>query len=404
MNGIGNQMGFNPFANFNHSRLHNHQSTAGQSESRQDNPLSLSNKSAVGMKLVYQAISVKFSSSEQAIANETSVSEPQAKSVDEVHVFDFNKVAENVMSFVNSSLQAAKARGATTSELEEMLGQARMGANQGIDEAIAELADLNLLDDELVEGIEQSRGLISTAMDDIAIGLTSEDDAQIISLPTPTSQAIEYSSERYNSSSNSSDLSITTADGDIVTISFSALKERQSSESFGYYQDPNSTAVSYQSSSSSYSELNFSYSVEGDLDDEERQAINDLIKDVSKIEHAFFNGNIEKAFDKALKLGYDQEQLSSFSLELRQTQTSYVSQTYQEIANYNENEAPELATTVRPVLDFVEQFHQIREKADKILSDQQSEFDQLLASVFNAEFNNNQQLLTQFTDFIEQLN
>jgi len=404
MNGIGNQMGFNPFANFNHPRLHNHQPTTGQSESRQDNPLSLSNKSAVGMKLVYQAISIKFSSSEHAIANGSPASEPQAKSVDEAHVFDFNKVAENVMSFVNSSLQAAKARGATTSELDEMLGQARMGANQGIDEAIAELADLNLLDDELVEGIEQSRGLISTAMDDIASGLTSEDDAQIISLPTPTSQAIEYSSERHNSSSNSSDLSITTADGDIVTISFSALKEQQSGESFGYYQDANSTAMSYQSNSSSYSEMNFSYSVEGDLDDEERQAINDLIKDVSKIEHAFFNGNIEKAFDKALKLGYDQEQLSSFSLELRQTQTSYVSQTYQEIANYNENEAPELAATVRPVLDFVEQFHQIREKADQILSDHQSEFDQLLASVFNAEFNNNQQLLTQFTDFIEQLN
>lgn len=356
--------------------------------------ISLSEKSIVALKMVHQSISAKFTSV-PGFTNEIAAPENKLG-----NVFDFEAVAKNVMSFVNSSLNAAKSRGASSDELAEMLGQARQGANNGIDEAIEELSNLNVIDETLFEGIEKARDLINTGLDETQEQLL--DDSKINS-SSLTSHAVEYSSERYSSQSNSSDLSITTADGDIVNISFSALQENQANENFSYSADEDSSKMSYQSNLSSYSGMNFSFSVQGDLDKEELQAIQSLIKDISKIEKEFFAGNIDKAFNKAVELGYDEEQLSSFNLELRQTQTNYVSQAYSEIANYNADANDELNTVVRPVLDFIGDFKELRDSANKMLDNENNQFNKLLESVLNSEFDHNQNLLSQFTKFIDKL-
>jgi flagellar biosynthesis/type III secretory pathway protein FliH len=399
MNHINKPTGFNPMANSHHPQFskHNHVSNSPESqESKTRENVSISDKSVVALKMVHQSISSKFLSMKDF---EGKVEEAHNALVNS---FDFEAVAKNVMSFVNSSLNAAQSRGASTSELEEMLGQARQGANNGIDEAIDELSGLNVLDEELSEGIEKARTLINAGLDETEEKIINSLSPPVNS-PSLTSQAVEYSSNKYNSQSNSSDLSIKTADGDIVTISFSALEASQSSENFGYYADQGSNEMNYQRSSSSYSEMNFSYSVEGDLDKEELQAIQSLIEDISKIEKDFFAGNINDAFNKAVELGYDEEQLSSFSLELRQTQTNYVSQAYSEVANYNEEANDELTSTVKPVLDFIGDFKELQEQAKKILNEEGDQFSKLLESVLNSEFDNNQKLLAQFNKFVEKL-
>ena len=380
-------------------RNHHHVDNAAQSNgNKSPEVVSLSERSAVALRMVHQSISAKFSLV-QGFNNEVAVPESDLS-----NVFDFEAVAKNVMAFVNSSLNAAKSRGASTSELEEMLGQAREGANQGIDEAIEELSVSHELDDELAEGIEKARDLINAGIDETQERLLGGIDESTNSL---TSHTVEYGSERYSSQSNSSDLSITTADGDVVTISFSALQENQANEYFSYNADQNASEMSYQRSASSYSEMNFTFSVHGDLDKDELHAIQSLIKDISKIEKDFFAGNIDKAFNRALELGYDEEQLSSFNLELKQTQTSYISQAYTEVANYNVDENEELNTVVRPVLDFIGDFKELRDNANKILdqnSNSESEqFNKLLESVLNSDFNHNKQLLSQFNKFIEKL-
>ncbi|NQY66050.1 MAG: hypothetical protein HRT38_20705, partial [Alteromonadaceae bacterium] len=174
------------------------------------------------------------------------------------------------------------------------------------------------------------------------------------------------------------------------------------------FSDGDSTVFNYQSNTSSYKEINFLFSVEGDLDDEEIEAISALIKDINKIQKAFFNGNIEKAYEKALKLGFDDEQLNSFSLELQQTKMSYVSQTYNEIARYDDSANDELARYVKPIMDFVEQFRQVQQNADDLFLQNQEvqgkgEFNKLLELVLNAEYGNNEQLVNEFNKFIEKL-
>jgi len=400
MNHINKPFGFNPMANSHHSQFnkHNHVANTEQpNEKKSLDNISISERSVVALKMVHQSISAKFSSVESFKA---AIEEPKTE---KLNVFDFEAVAKNVMSFVNSSLSAAKARGASANELEEMLGQARQGANNGIDEAIEELSELNEIDEELSEGIEKARDLINAGLDETEKKLTDGTLVGQANSPTLISHAVEVSSNNYASKSNSSDLSITTADGDIVNISFSALKENQSSENFSYYSGQDAKGMSYQSSSSSYSEMNFSFSVQGDLDKDELHAIQSLIKDISKIEKDFFSGNIDKAFNKALELGYDEQQLSSFSLELRQTQTSHVSQAYSEVANYNADANEELNSVVKPVLDFIGDFKELRDNANQLLDQDGGQFNRLLESVLNAEFDQNQKLLSQFNKFIEKL-
>lgn len=402
MNHISNPFGFNPMANSHHPHYSKQNHVANSPETQGTKTaenVSISEKSAVALKMVHQSVSAKFASMKDFNG---AIEETKNELM---NAFDFEAVAKNVMSFVNSSLSAAKSRGASASELQDMLGQARQGANNGIDEAIEELSELNALDEELSEGIEKARTLINAALDETENKLSegSISAPSSTSSPSLTSRAVEISSNNYAAQSNSSDLSITTADGDVVSISFSALEENQSSESFSSYTNQDGNGMSYQSSSSSYSEMNFSFSVQGDLDKDELQAIQSLIKDISKIEKDFFSGDIEGAFNKALELGYDEEQLSAFSLDLRQTQTSYVSQAYSEVANYNEVDNDELNTVVRPVLDFIGDFKELRDNANKILDSEGEQFNKLIESVLNAEFDQNQKLLSQFSKFIEKL-
>ena len=269
MNHINKPFGFNPMASSHHPqfRKHHHIDNPEQSQgNKSPETVSLNEKSVIALKMVHQSISAKFSSV-QGFNNE--IAEPENE---KLNFFDFEAVAKNVMSFVTSSLSAAKSRGASTDELQEMLGQARQGANIGIDEAIEELGELNVLDEELSDGIEKARDLINAGLDETEEKLTNEGLTVPASPPSLASHAVEVSSHNHASQSNSSDLSITTADGDIVSISFSALEKSQSSENFSYYAGQDSKEMSYQSSTSSYSELNFSFSVQGDLDKNELHA------------------------------------------------------------------------------------------------------------------------------------
>lgn len=399
MNHINKPVGFNPVANSYNTQFSKQQQINASEQSKDqkssDNVL-LNERSAVALKMVHQSISAKFTSVEGFNKN---IVEHKSEKLD---IFDFEAVAKNVMTFVTSSLSAAKSRGASSSELEQMLNQAREGANNGIDEAIEELGGLNVLDEDLSVGIEKARDLINEGLDKTQQELNDNvASAERSSIPT----SVEMANSFYHGQSNSSDLSITTVDGDIVTISFTALKASQAGEYFKFSSGEDGKGISYQTDASSYSSMNFSYSVQGYLDKEELASIDALIKDISKIENDFFTGDIEGAFNKAIELGYDEKQLSSFSLELRQIQTSYASQAYSEVANYTETADfdDKLNSVVKPVLDFIGEFKEIRDNANRILFKEGGQFNNLLESVLNSQFNHNQELVSQFNKFIEKL-
>jgi hypothetical protein len=357
------------------------------------NSMKLNHNAAISMKLVFQSVSSNFlsstsSSNDSPLSRLASAMEAPEKAASDI--FDFEKVAEEVMSFISTSMMAAKDRGATEEELQEMLKQGRAGANLGLDQAIGELDDMAMLDDELTVGIEKSRDLINEGIDELTKKLFPNDNqvsspnGSIVDSPTANSTRVE--NESYSSNTKSSDLTITTTDGDIVSISFSDIQEYASSSNYNINEKDGSTNEDYNTSYAAYREVNFSYSVEGDLDDEERSAIETLIKEVNSLQKDFFSGDVEKAYEKALELGFDNQQISGFSMDLQQTQKSYVSQTYTEVASFDENLIPKANKELKPLIDFVEQFKALQEKTDQIFSKDDDTLGQLLTAVLKAEY------------------
>ena len=269
--------------------------------------------------------------------------------------------------------------------------------------AIGELKDLGMLDDDLSQGIEKSRDLINQNISDLYTKIFPEEEqsSSDIALEKQSLRTASLDSESYTSNSKNSDLSITTTDGDIVSISFSELQQYANKESYQYEEGSKGVAENYSMSSSEYHEVNFSYSVDGELDEEEKKAIEALIKDVNSLQKDFFRGNVDQAFEKALELGFDNEQISNFSMDLQQTQTSYVSQSYTEVAEYDVKVLSSTNKELRPLIDFLEQFKQLQEKADSLLSKNDDAFGQLLDAVFNAEFGEDKANKEKFDKVIE---
>ena len=190
---------------------------------------------------------------------------------------------------------------------------------------------------------------------------------------------------------------ITTLDGDKVSISFSDIQQTMQNEQ---YANNGNKGERFESSSSSYRASNFSYTVEGDISDEEQEAIAALIKDVNTLQKDFFNGDIEKAFNHAVNLGFDSNQISEFSMELYQSKTTRVSQTYNQVANTDQKESPSQDKELRPLLDFVKQFQLLQTQADELLMQQEEQFSNLFNKVFSAEFSH----LEKFNENMQKLN
>ncbi|MBI9092556.1 MAG: hypothetical protein JEZ12_25350 [Desulfobacterium sp.] len=67
--------------------------------------------------------------------------------------------------------------------------------------------------------------------------------------------------------------------------------------------------------------LNFS--IEGDLDDGELGAIAELLGNINDLAQTFFDSDFQAAFEMAMELGYDQDELTGFALDLNRQKTSF---------------------------------------------------------------------------------
>jgi len=371
------------------------------------NPASQSNSvfssnAQVGTRIVYHSVSLQFSTTNQVNSLEQNIEQPEPS------LFDFEAVAETVLGFISSGLSKAKENGATAGELNEMFEQARSGFNLGFDQALTELNELSLLDDSLAEGIEKSRSLITQGIDELhsayfpiqngseAIEQAS-DNVQSVNSRLAQPDTVKYQSDIYAESSRHSDLAITTKDGDKVIISFSDIQQASQSER---YSSTHGSDANYQYSASSSRETQFSFSVEGDLDEEELAAIEALISDVNTLQQDFFRGNIEKAYESALNLGFDNEQIATFSMDLQQSKATYASQTYQQIGSMNEGTDVRQNKELRPLFDFIERFELLKARADELLMKQDKQFEKLYTAVLKAEYGGDESKVAQFQKVI----
>jgi hypothetical protein len=131
--------------------------------------------------------------------------------------------------------------------------------------------------------------------------------------------------------SHSAEIQVMTREGDLVTISFN---QASTSSSSAFQMEQGDSKISIYSESYSLSS-GFSMSIEGDLNEAETESLAKLINKMSKVSDNFFKGNINAAFKHAQKIGFDTEQIASFSMSLE------MEKSVQAVAAYQQTTLPE---------------------------------------------------------------
>lgn len=175
----------------------------------------------------------------------------------------------------------------------------------------------DLLNEQLVSAnkhqIPQSVPRVSPAVESVQVS----PDAQRLSSSGSISSQFKQSS--------SASIDIITQDGDQVSISYSALIQHVSNESFS----SNEQQSSYAYSSRASADISFEFKVKGELDSGEQQAIDALLNDIGGIAAEFFDGDVQAAFNSALELGFDGSELKSLAANFQQNTQAQLVETYQ---------------------------------------------------------------------------
>ena len=253
------------------------------------------------------------------------------------------KVAGNILGFIERRLQMDIAKGATQEQLASRLEAGLAGFKKGFTEASEKLKALSMLSPEVEQDIGKTYDLVLSGVDALRekfLGGFVETEPKTAPDTTPPAArqqayaALASSSYQYASASSFS-FQLTTAEGDKVTISASSSQAFSSQYVQGVAGSNESYTLAETMSASYSSTRESSWSIQGDLNDDEMQAIEDLLGQINKLAGEFFNLNLDEAFNQALALGYDQEHITAFSLNLTQVEVQRVSTAYQQF-----NDAP----------------------------------------------------------------
>lgn len=302
-------------------------------------------------------------------------------------LFDFEKVAKNVMRFVGGVIRGAADGGASDEKLNGLFSQAREGVSRGF--AMAEKDLAGFMNEELENGISKSRELIDTGIDDLETDIFNRQGAENGNVArVSTLSAASVSNEQ------SGQLSIRTKDGDEVTFSFESLQSFQASQQTSFQTqsisdgsgDGATTNVSAQQTTAFeyYERSGISFSLKGELDEAEMKSIADLVGQVQDLADTFYKGDVDKAFEEALSLGFDDKELVGYALQLNRSTQTDVLKAYENIQHYNEDKdgRSQYGNVVSPVSQYLEKMMNTFESAETTLASNE-DYNTLIAGLIS---------------------
>jgi len=319
-----------------------------------------SSQTSIGLKVVSSSLSqtLEIDGQKPQDVKEKNIEEKNAS------LFDFEKVARNVLKFVGGVIRGAANGGASDEKLNGLFSQAREGVSRGF--AMAEKDLAGFMNDEIEQGMTKSRDLIDTGINDLETDIFARQSPNAVTLSA--AEAIGASDER------SGNLLIRTKDGDEVTFSFESLRSFQASQQLTFSTQYNANTESedagqgeansltrsvdvQQTTTFQYFERSgISFSLKGELDEDELNSIADLVGQVQDLADTFYSGDIDKAFEEALSLGFDDKELVGYALNLNRTTQSEVLKTYEGIQHYNEDKSDksQFGNIVSPISQYLD--------------------------------------------------
>lgn len=312
-------------------------------------------------------------------------------SVESATGFNIEKVADTILSYMNDALMEAKAVGLSKYELNGISQQMREGFNTGFDEALEELSEIGILNDDLSNDINQSRVLVDEGLSKISKQINSD-------LIDPKYVAANFLSA--NETARTSEIQITTKEGDKVTISFSQLYAQYQRTQFieastvnvtnegvakdNFTREPISYERYFEHISSSYESLSYAFTIDGDLNDDELTAIYDLIEQISKLQELFFSEDFQKALENASNLTLGDE-LSSAEVDMTLSTKSIAVQTYEGVAG-NSRTNRTIADPNTHIRDFGEASKRTFEAANQVLAKTSEDMPALIKEVMDMSY------------------
>ncbi|GAA6184888.1 hypothetical protein NBRC116595_21360 [Aliiglaciecola sp. NS0011-25] len=344
-------------------------------------------------------------------------------------LFDFEEVAKNVLQFVGGVISGAARNGADEETLVSLFEQARSGVSKGIKLAEKDLS--GFMNEEISDGIGRSADLIEQGIQRLQDKLFgSQSDPEDRELQSDTSLITESLSA---SSQQNGELQIRTRDGDEVVIRFEDLKQFELNRQVllqqekQIKQEPNiehndvlpragidsagnetvetanneAEEVSAQSNTQSetsqaatkqtevqqsvfIAQNNYSFSVSGELDESELQSIGQLVSDANDLATTFFDGDIERAFEQALEIGFDEQELTGFALQLTRQEQVEVVKTYESVSHYSDEQGSQEQSSkpVERVSDYLQKMLNVFEQSQQKLADG-DQYETLINSIIN---------------------
>lgn len=237
--------------------------------------------------------------------------------------FTPEKVSSRIADYVAMGMEIAKREGKSDAEIQSIYEASISGIEKGFREATEILENMNLLTDDLAATIDETLEQTLNKVSDLLPAAST----------TPTAPSTSISAAARYESAESFSLNVRTQDGDNVTIRFS--NNESSESSLGYYNDGDGTSASSFSIDRSQSS-NFQFSVSGDLDEGEIDALQELIQDINLIADDFFDGDVQSAFEQASEFQMDKSELSSMQLTLKRTEEYTAVSAYQQVQGYEQ--------------------------------------------------------------------
>lgn len=291
--------------------------------------------------------------------------------------FTPDKVAGRISDFVAQGLEAARARGASEERLTEMYNAAVKGVEKGFAEAREILDELSMLSDPIAAQIDETEQLTFDALAGIAPGSAAQ-----------ASQVALGGAERFR---NAEDMSLTvrTQDGDEVTINFS--RNQSYDAAYGAGADNRGNSVAWMNVSRSESSQ-YEFSVKGELDEGELDALQQMIRDIAGVADEFFNGDVQKAFEQSADISFDAGELQSMQLNMSYSRSWAQATTYEQVGGLDQpSDKPgkrlgqlmkDLAESAgAPSLGFLQSPAQAGRDLMTGLVEQDSRFNEMLESV-----------------------
>ncbi|TWC38940.1 hypothetical protein FBY03_10566 [Pseudomonas sp. SJZ079] len=287
--------------------------------------------------------------------------------------FTPEKVAGRVLGFIEQRLHSEAAAGADPAKLQGLLNQAREGVEKGFADARKVLDGMGVLQGKVATDIDDTYQRIQAGL-----GNLSERFGPVVRPDSGSSAAVVHR-ERFAAQAQSFDLSVTTRNGDRLRISIAQGSASWSQSRVAAASNASGTALVASSQSSSLQIGTWQVSVEGELDEEERAALGALFGQVQALSSKFYSGDLAGAFDRAMALEMDGEQLASMSLHLTQTRVRQASDAYSAVAD----EGGQVASAANgSLIDYARGLLDALRSADQVMEHGQDSLQALLKGGF----------------------